>query len=311
MYKLIPFICFVCSCGGMSMVAKSSKTMTVTSPDGNKKMFVEHSSQSDLDSSASGYIYQSDGKNPATIVHLGEANYHEPQEFSQLLNRGYETLIHPSVYDGKYIQEKGQENEEGFYSNGGEKGDKGYKGFEEFNEGILKKFIKDQDSGFYKQLGGEKKGHHEEGGYHGGFEAAKKGESGEHFDEKKSHKKGHKTTGFHNVYHKDEFKKQHSFYDEADNSGYYDKYGKGAQSYGSEAGGYKKGGHLDSGYQVSDFGKKGGFDKGSFIGGSKGFQGVEGGNSHFSNNAEYGNKGGKSFQKGFGFSSDSGFGFGH
>lgn len=128
MLKLIPFICFVCSCAGMSMVAKSSKTMTVTSPDGAKKMFVEHSSTSDLDSSASGYIYQSDGKNPATIVHLGEAQYQEPHEFSQLLNRGYEPLIQPSVYDGKYVQEKGEENEEGYYADGGEKGEKGYKG---------------------------------------------------------------------------------------------------------------------------------------------------------------------------------------
>lgn len=307
MLRIVSVLCLACSCSGMSMVAKSSKSMTMTSPDGAKKMFVEHSATSDLDSSASGYIYQSDGKNPATIVKLGEANYHEPQEFSQLINQGF---IRPA-FDAKYLQEKGEENSEGYYSNNGEKGGKGYQGYNEFNDGLLKKFIQDQDSGFYKEAGGGKKSHHDEAGSYGGSHEAKKGESGESFDNQESHKKGHKTTGFHNIYHKDEFKKQHSFYDESDNSGFHDKYGKGDESFAAEKGGYKKGGHSNSGYHAGGFGKKGGYDKGSFSGGSKGYSGVEGGNSHFANNADYGNKGGSSFQKGFGFTGDSGYGYGH
>ncbi|KAL0273185.1 UNVERIFIED_CONTAM: hypothetical protein PYX00_005921 [Menopon gallinae] len=213
----------------------------------------------------------------------------------------------PIPLESHYEHGKGHAHNSEHWNSHGEKGSKGYSGYDNYDERDAKKYHKDHDSGFYKQREGTKKSHHDEGSSYGSHDESKKSESGESFDQKKSHKKGHKTTGYHNIYHKDEFKKQHSFYDEADGSGYYDKYGKAAENYGSEKGGYKKGDHLDSAYHVSDYGKKGGFDKGSFSGGSKGFHEIEGGNSHFSKNSEYGKKGGKSFHKGYGFSGDSGF----
>lgn len=45
------------------------------------------------------------------------------------------------------------------------------------------------------------------------------------FNEKKSHKKGANTLGYHNVFHKDEYKKVHIFYDDADHRGSFKKNG--------------------------------------------------------------------------------------
>lgn len=45
------------------------------------------------------------------------------------------------------------------------------------------------------------------------------------FNEKKSHKKGANTLGYHNVFHKEEYKKVHIFYDDADHRGSFKKHG--------------------------------------------------------------------------------------
>lgn len=50
--------------------------------------------------------------------------------------------------------------------------------------------------------------------------------NGGKFNEKKSHKKGSKTLGYHNVFHKEEYKKVHIFYDDADHRGSFKKHGE-------------------------------------------------------------------------------------
>lgn len=51
-------------------------------------------------------------------------------------------------------------------------------------------------------------------------------QSGGKFNEKLSHKKGAKTLGYHNVFHKDEYKKVHIFYDDVDHHGSFKKHGE-------------------------------------------------------------------------------------
>lgn len=56
-------------------------------------------------------------------------------------------------------------------------------------------------------------------------DSSESGESGGKFKEQKLHKRGIKTTGYHNVFHKDEYKKVHTFYDDADHRGNFKKFG--------------------------------------------------------------------------------------
>ncbi|KAK6637819.1 hypothetical protein RUM44_008241 [Polyplax serrata] len=366
MLKLILLVGFVCSCSCMSLSAESSKRMTLTSPDGARKVFFEHASKSDLDGSASGYIYQSDGKGPGTIVHLGESHYVEPQDFTQFVNHGYESFVQPIKYQplkyepiryepvkyepvkfghfegapflggeyfggkgnvfggnkgyvltggeglfggeekGKYLLKKGHEGNEEFHHAGGESGGKGYKDQDEFNKELIKKLHSQEEEGYGKQFGGNKKKEYEEGQKFEDVKQEKKGEEGENFSSKKSHKKGHKTTGFHNVYHKDEYKKQHSFFDEADDDGHHAEFGGNHEAHGAEGGAYKKAGHHNSGHHEDEYLKKGDFHKGDFESAAKGFRESEGGKKYYSNDEEFGNKGGKHFKKEYGFGGHAG-----
>lgn len=343
MFKLILFFGFLCFCSSMSLSAESSKRMTFTSPDGARKMFFEHASKSDLEGSASGYIYQSDGKGPATIVHLGEPHYAEPHDFTQFVNHGYEAFLEPVKFEtvnyqpfgghffggdhfggnkgyflkggdglfggegaGKFLVQKGHENNEEFYHGGGEKGGKGYKDNEEFNKELIKKLHDSNEEGYKKQAGGNKKNQFEEGEKFEDVKQAKKGEEGENFSAKKSHKKGQKTTGFHNVYHKDEYKKEHSFFDESDDDGHHAEFGANHEAHGASGGGYKKEGSLNGGHHRDEYLKKGDFQKGDFEGFAKGFRDSEGGKKYYGSSDEFGSKGGKHQAKDFGFEEHSG-----
>lgn len=78
-----------------------------------------------------------------------------------------------------------------------------------------------------------------------------------HLGEKKHHKKGSKTTGYHNVYHKDEYKKDHKFYDESDHSGHFAKHGEKEKKHSADSGYEKKGGFHDSAYDQGHKKKQG------------------------------------------------------
>lgn len=54
------------------------------------------------------------------------------------------------------------------------------------------------------------------------------------FKEQKLHKRGVKTVGYHNTFHKDEYKKVHTFYDDADHRGGFKKFGSEYETNGSK-----------------------------------------------------------------------------
>lgn len=149
--------------------------------------------------------------------------------------------------------EKGsyETNEKGFEKSGGSK----------YNEEEHKKkgFADSKEYSQFDSFGKGKKGQYDEEDYHefddAEYEskasksnaddqhkqkhAIRKGENSGKFDEKKSHKKGSKTSGYHNVFHKDEYKKVHTFYDDADHRGKFKKYGFEHSQYDTGAGAAK------------------------------------------------------------------------
>lgn len=129
--------------------------------------------------------------------------------------------------------------------------------------------------------------HKNEGDHYGKHKSGTHGVKGHKFGETESHKKGHKTTGFHNVYHKDEYNKEQKFYDDAHKHGKYDKYGGKHKDFTQKAGGHKHGTSHESGYDEAHKGAAGQFDKGSYYDAQKGHSGESGHKSHHDHKAEY------------------------
>lgn len=73
---------------------------------------------------------------------------------------------------------------------------------------------------------------------------------------KKYHKKGSKTTGFHHKGHKDDFHKEHKFYDSEEKKGDHKKYGSEHEYHESKKGEHKKGEKHDSGFDEGHKGKQ-------------------------------------------------------
>ncbi|XP_026326607.1 histidine-rich glycoprotein-like isoform X2 [Hyposmocoma kahamanoa] len=154
----------------------------------------------------------------------------------------------------------------------------------------------------YAEATGKKHKHHDNAGHKGSHEEEAHGSRGAHFDEKKGHKKGHKTKGYHNKYHKDEFHKEHKFYDDYHKSGEHHRFGKFHAKHASNDSGKKKAHHLNAGHDVVEKGKKGYSNKGHVDADHKGYKGGHGHEEHHEKHSDYGNKGGKEGGKSWGYS---------
>lgn len=189
----------------------------------------------------------------------------------------------------------------------GEKGNKGYHSVGNHAKGVAGNYGKEHKEGYFHEDKGEKGAHHDEADAHGShFEAGKGYKGGDH-GHKKHFSKGEDVTGYHKVFHKDEFKKDHDFYDVADNSGNFKKHGFQEAHHGSEEGGHKKGGHSDGGFKKGGFGKSGYHDKGHLDEAEEGHSAEEGSDSHYAHRGDYGKKGGSSDEKEYAFG-DGGYG---
>ncbi|KOC69589.1 hypothetical protein WH47_05532 [Habropoda laboriosa] len=174
------------------------------------------------------------------------------------------------------------------YSEGGENGEKGYETREKYSKGERGSKDDEHQEGYYKNKGGHKKGHVDEAEEHGSHEEEEGGKDGSNYGHLSHHKKGHKTNGFHNVYHKDEYKKESDFYDDDHKKGHFDEYEEFDKGYKSVEGGFKKGGHHSSDHDDQDSGRKGYYDKGHRDSQDQGHKNEEGENSYYSNHEDYG-----------------------
>lgn len=123
---------------------------------------------------------------------------------------------------------------------------------------------------------------------HGSHEEIEKSKEGGSHGQSSYHRKGEKTHGFHNVYHKDEYKKETDFYDDDHKKGHFEKYEEFDKGYKSDEGDFKEGGHHSSGHDYQDAGKQGHYDKGHSESQDQGHRAEEGEESYYSNQENYG-----------------------
>ncbi|XP_058066191.1 histidine-rich glycoprotein-like [Anopheles bellator] len=161
-------------------------------------------------------------------------------------------------------EDDGSSHDEDHHSKKGESSSKGYDSKHELEKGSKGSYDKEGHEHRYENGGDRKHSHHDEGShYKDHHEAAKRTKGGKHH-EKKHHKKGSKTTGYHNVYHKDEYKKEHIFYDTSDHTGHFKKYGSAHEHHSDEQGKHGHGGHEDRAHQESSHKNAGGHDRGKY-----------------------------------------------
>ncbi|XP_060878895.1 filaggrin-2-like [Metopolophium dirhodum] len=187
----------------------------------------------------------------------------------------------------KHSKAGGSYQKAGHYFSQGTLGDSGYKNQHDFDKGHAGKYGKDDLKSHYKKASGHSNGHKNEADHYGKHKSGTHGVKGHKFGETEHHKKGHKTTGFHNVYHKDEYNKEQKFYDDAHKHGKFDKYGGKHKDFSQKNGGHKHGSHHESGYDEAHKGAAGQFEKGSYHDGHKGHSGESGHKSHHDHKAEY------------------------
>lgn len=192
----------------------------------------------------------------------------------------------------------------------GEKGEKGYFHQDAFEKGLKGAHENDEKKSFLNKSGGLQIGAYDVAVHFGNNNKKGSANRGESFSAKKDHKKDSKTTGYHNVYHKDEYKKDHSFYDKGDKSGHFRRYGDYDAKKGDKEGSFKKGGHHDSGFKEGDYGVKGFSDKGRYLDEDQGFKKAAGHDKFYQNSAEYAKKGGSASGKEEGYASGDKFAIG-
>ncbi|XP_014354609.2 hornerin [Papilio machaon] len=288
---------------------------------------------------ATSYIYRSDNGGPGNLVQLGAHGYEQPQLFAPLplaqpikALEAYDLVPAPLPYiAAKPIavidaeDDEGSDEESAEYNGGhgigyekgagsnygeehhaahGEKGSKGFSTKGHHEKGQSGSYGKEHGEGFYEEGDGKKKVYHDEADAHGKHYEASKGYKGGDHGHKKHFSKGEEVTGYHKVFNKDEFKKDHDFYDVADKSGHFKKHGYENKHHGSEASGHKKGGQGESGYDKGDFGKGGYYAKGHVDDDHEGHSAEEGDESHYEHGEDYGKKGGTEHEKEYAYSDD-------
>lgn len=183
-----------------------------------------------------------------------------------------------------------------------EYGDKGFKGFKiihHYGKGDAGDYHTEKYGSFaISKEGGHKKVYDEADDY-GKHYAEGHGYKGADHGNKGSHSKGEEVDGYHKVYDKNEFKKDHDFYDGEGHKGGYHKHGDGHAYHGSDAGKFEKGGSHDSGQHKGEFGKGGFVEKKSGDEHGAEHSAEEGGESSGHGHREFGIEEGKHGGKGY------------
>lgn len=180
------------------------------------------------ESSASDESYESTEKSTSKKYDDGSSEENENKASGKKHKKNSDEGKHSShehkketIGGSKFNEER--RNRKGFEDN------EGYDKFNTFHKGHKKKYS-DEDHSEYDGGNGEAKQEH-----HG--KSHKKSKKNEHSEastehreggrivEDKKHKKGSKGLGYHNVLHKDEYKKKRLFYDDYDDQGFYDLFG--------------------------------------------------------------------------------------
>ncbi|XP_045480424.1 uncharacterized protein LOC123684937 [Harmonia axyridis] len=225
--------------------------------------------------------------------HLGSGT---PVEYSLPLFKNQ--LHNYGLHGGNYasINQNGRAFEGANNQIEGSKGEKGYKNQESYDNVAKGKHLVDKNQKQYSEKGGNKENDEENSGYNSQASESAKGIRGGSSGDSSRHRKGSKTTGFHKVYHKDEYKKDHSFYDEKDSSGHHDKYDSHDSKYAKGSGEFENGKKSKAGHREADYASKGYHDQGRYLDENDGRSKEQGNSAHFDNNETYAQKKEKEYQ---------------
>lgn len=192
--------------------------------------------------------------------------------------------IHTDNSYKKGAESKSEAKEEEVAS---EEANKGYKVAEEFDKAETGQLEKTHHAGHYDTAADSKKADLDEVKKYSDSEAAVKSAKGEAFGKSEGHKKGHKTTGYHNVYHKDEYKKDTSFYDDEHVSAQEESFGTESSHHAKAKGSHEKVEKLDKQFHEDELAKKGTFTNGHQYGVAQGHDREHGEKEHYEKAAEF------------------------
>ncbi|XP_013189927.2 sarcoplasmic reticulum histidine-rich calcium-binding protein [Amyelois transitella] len=287
---------------------------------------------------ATSYIYRSDNGGPASLIQLGAHGYPalplpapivEPLKPIEAYAIGPVPLPYVAAKPIVVVDEEGDDSEEDYedsaegldhghaYEKGGgsnygeeyhkahgEKGSKGYKSNGHHAKGASGHYGKEHKEGYYNENEGDKGLKYDKADSHGKhYESGESYKGGDH-GHKKHFSKGEEVTGYHKVFNKDEFKKDHDFYDVADNSGHFNKHGYEKKHHDAEEGGHKEGGHQKGGFDKGEFGKGGSYAEGDVDDAENNHSAEEEHESHYGKGEEYGKKGGSGHEKEYAYDDD-------
>ncbi|RLU26657.1 hypothetical protein DMN91_000454 [Ooceraea biroi] len=169
----------------------------------------------------------------------------------------------------------------------GEKSDKGYNKRVEFDVGERGRHDKSSRREHYDAETRNKKGYSDVAGNYGHYGEVEGGERSSSYGQTSYHNKGQKTSGFHKVYRKNEYKKHTDFYDESHKKGYFDKHVAADEYHDAAEGGFRKGGRHNSGFDHETSGKEGFYDKGHVENRDQGYMAEKGEDSFHSDYENY------------------------
>ncbi|XP_053674613.1 histidine-rich glycoprotein-like [Anopheles nili] len=239
------------------------------------------------------------GELPKVLPSLTEIKHHIPT----LLGEDHEDDDeHGAVYrveehdhedddDGEEREEHGSAYDVGHHAKKGVTSDKGYDEKHSHERGRKGSYGKEHHENQYANGADRSHSHHDEGSHHRDHHAAAHRTKGGKHHEKKHHKKGSKTTGYHNVFHKDEYKKEHVFYDTSDHSGQFKKYGSAHEHHGLETGQHASGGHENRAHREGGHKKSGGSQHGAYDEHQDAFRHQHGRERHNKDGSSYGHSG--------------------
>ncbi|KAF7280350.1 hypothetical protein GWI33_006126 [Rhynchophorus ferrugineus] len=203
------------------------------------------------------------------------------------------TVVYPYSHHGddhsvSKVSGGGQKSAKGFEKSHGSEEKEGYGSDHHHDIADHGKHNDEHKASHYDENGGHVDKHHDEAGHYKNHQEAEKSHKSAKFGEKKGHKRGHKTKGYHNKFHRDEYHREHRFYDDAHKEGYHEKYGKGHAKYSKDEGAHKNGGSHKSGNSEEHHGKEGVDDKGHIEDEHKGYTKEDGKKKYHKHYSDYG-----------------------
>lgn len=213
--------------------------------------------------------------------------YYEPNSYAGPFRKTEKDAQSGILHDLNYEKGKGQSYEAEYRSRKGEKEQSGYNNIQEFDKGSRGKHETVEQEGYYGEKGGNKKNYLDESKHYDSKQDSVDGYEGGSSSKSSDSKSGAKTTGYHKQFNKDEYKKKHTFYDESDRKGHFNKYGDVNSKHFVKNGGHKQGGQGNSGYYEDYYGEKGQYDKGHYLDNDNKYKGQKGDSKYYTDYSDY------------------------